>query len=937
MTRFSYALFSGLACLALAFGGAACGPNDDDDTTPDTTDTPLPSPETTETPASVTPTPPSTATPVPETPTPVTITPTPTPPRGALQGPVEVRFDDTGAPHIFATNDYDLFFTQGYVAAHQRLFQMELNRFQALGRKTEIYGAGSLGEDLLVRALKPMTHARNEIAAWQGTRDRELGWIEAYVAGVNAYLDDAMAGRNGATLPDAILALGYQPEPYTVAQLFAMDFMFGITLGPDPLLELTITILRLALGDEAMSDFLRLAPIEDAYTVPDAQEPVETEAPRLTQNRPTSPTGLSRMDESEAWRHARALMAQPETRKQILAALPRIQRLTLFDRFSGSNAWVVSGAYTDSGYPLLANDPHMGIDTPNLFHQVHLNTTEAGGDLNIMGVVAAGGPGIILGHTDRVGWGVTTSYFDVTDLYLEVPAPGGVRFGRQVVPYESWEETFRIRQSDGTFVEEVHEVKRVPHHGPVLPPELLGLPEELVITMKWAGEQRTGSTLGTIFKFILAHDMDDIRAAMSGHRLGAGNFVFATVDGDIAYDPTTSLPVREGDTGDPPWFALPGTGGYEWTGEYIEPDEIPHTYNPPAGFVATANNDPSGHTADGDPLNDGRYLGATYASGMRARRIEDWLRERVGGGQRLNAADMVELQADVDALMARRLIPYLLEAAQRRPDLLDEADQGALSLVDSWDYHMRGDSAAAALYATWWPLAFQEVFEDDLIEDLFGSFNGDYGQYFARPLIYFLDATHENIDEIDAGTAPFPSVTGVNYFDDQGTEGVVETRDEQLLEAFHRAVVHLRAVLGDDSSAWQWEAIHTVTLNNASSPWVEGLDRGPYPVDGTGFTVDCADGILFENGGPPEVFDVWKAPVMRTVMDFDGGRIATYLTLVGGQADDPESPHFNDQTQDWVDNVARPRPFTRTEVEDATEEVWSLPVGFPEATLSTTP
>ncbi len=937
-----------LSCAALV----ACGHSGDDDVTssPVPEVTPTESPATTTppapsaTPLSSTPEPatmtpePATMTPEPATMTPEPATPTPIPPRGTLSSPVEVRFDTTGAPHIYAENDHDLFFAQGYLAAHQRLFQMELNRLQALGRKTEIHGSGSLGEDMLVRALRPIAHAEDEMAAWEGVRDRELGWFEAYVEGVNGYIDDALAGRNGASLPDAMIALDYRPDYYTVPQLFAMDYMFGITLGPDPLLELTITILDIALGDDAMLDLLKLAPIEDAYTVPDAQVAAvaagRAVSPASHEGAPAPSHGARVHWPPELRAHIETLMAQPEKRRQVLAALPRIQALDLFKRFSASNAWVVHGEHTSSGFPLLANDPHMGIDTPNLFHQVHLNTRQAGGDLDIMGVVAAGGPGIILGHNDRVGWGVTTSYFDVTDLYLEVPATGpaapggGVWFEREVVPYETWDETFRIRQADGSYTEEVHQVKRVPHHGPVLPPELLGLPEELVISMKWAGEP-DGSTLGTILKFILAHDIDDIRTAMEAHKLGAGNFVFATVDGDIAYDPTTRLPIRQGDDGSPPWYALPGTGGFEWTGDTIPPDQIPHAYNPPAGFLVTANNDPSGDTADGDPLNDGTYLGATYASGMRARRIDQWLRSRIAAGTPVSAEDMVALQGDVDSLMARRLVPYLLQAADRRPDLVDTDDQAALSLLQDWDYLASGDSPAAALYATWWPTAFQEIFEDDLIPDLFTSFNGDYGQYYARPLVYFLDATADNIDAIDAGTAPFPSATGVNYFDDTATEGTVETRDEQLLEAFHRSVAHLSALLGPDPSGWRWDAIHTATLNNASSPWVTGLDRGPYPLDGTGYTVDCADSVLFENGNPPELFDVWKGPVMRTVMDFDGGIIRTYITLAGGQVDDPDSAHFNDQTDDWVANVARPQPFTRAEVEAATEETWILPSGFP--------
>jgi len=197
--------------------------------------------------------------------------------------------------------------------------------------------------------------------------------------------------------------------------------------------------------------------------------------------------------------------------------------------------------------------------------------------------------------------------------------------------------------------------------------------------------------MGTIFRFIEAKNMNDIEAAMADHKIGAGNFVFATIDGDIAYDARTSLPLREINSASPPWFALPGTGGYEWTGEYIPAEMVPHTVNPVSGIAVTANNDPSGDTADNNPLNNEWYFGATYASGMRARRIDDQLREWISSGRKLTAQDMMTLQADLDSLLARRLIPYLLEAADRNPGMLNSDETTALGYVREWDYQMSGD------------------------------------------------------------------------------------------------------------------------------------------------------------------------------------------------------------------------------------------------------
>ena len=232
----------------------------------------------------------STASPIPTpsaSPAPATATSTPItsdcPEEGdptTLHCPVDVRFDPRGTPHIYAESEHDLFFTQGWLAAHERLFQIEDNRLRALGRRAELYGSGRLSDDLFMRALRLQTYGADELTRWQTAYPRELGWLSAYIAGLNAYLDDAAAGRNGARLPESYQAIGYAPAHFQAAEFMAMDRLFALSLGPDPGLELTITLLKLVLPAPMFRDLLRTAPIEPAFTTVDAETEPGSGGPR---------------------------------------------------------------------------------------------------------------------------------------------------------------------------------------------------------------------------------------------------------------------------------------------------------------------------------------------------------------------------------------------------------------------------------------------------------------------------------------------------------------------------------------------------------------------------------------------------------------------------------------------------------------------------------
>ncbi len=648
-----------------------------------------------------------------------------------LGAPVIVLGDEDGVPHIYARDEHDALFMQGYLHARDRLFQLDVQRRTASGTLAELLGQAALPSDVELRTIGLRRAAERSLAAYStGAR----AGLSAYAAGVNAWVASH-------SLPTEYAALEITKfEPWTALDSALIGKALAFQLSFDLDIDATLQYLEyqkklVALNPQAGAqladglfflDVFRSAPFDPAASVPDANGPPPRTmgADTLAEKQPQNPQS-SGIDPDAA----RLL----ERYRAKLEQVPFLKRtLSRTERQIGSNEWAVSGRYARHGRPLVANDPHLSLDLPANFYDLQITTFKEG--IDAIGSSIAGAPWIVLGQNRHITWGETTTGFDVTDTYQEqvVPDPGSpsglstVYQGQleHVIPVPL---VFRVNARDGGAPDTV---VTVPPGGGI-PPVALIVPRRnngpivqldaatgTAISVQYTGFGGTRE-LETFRLLNRARNLDDFKAALQYFDVGSQNFIYGDIRGNIGYFTTGEVPLREDlqagrVNGSPPWFIRNGRGGNEWLRkatpsptdgsgyEYLPFEELPQVVNPRSGFVANANNDPAGVTLDNNPLNQLRpggqglyYLGYSFDYGTRAGRITQMLREELARG-RVDMSDMQAMQADVTLYDAQVFAPRIVQAlrnAQRNdaPAALQALAAnarivGAVSRLERWNY-----------------------------------------------------------------------------------------------------------------------------------------------------------------------------------------------------------------------------------------------------------
>ena len=738
-----------------------------------------------------------------------------------LQSEVTIVRDDWGIPHIYASNPHDLFFAQGYVHAQDRFWQMEFWRRIGSGRLSEILGESALEQDRFIRTV-----------GWHRAAQRDLVQIDAeaetvledYAAGVNAYVSKHQ-GRLG--LEFAVLGLtgtDVEIEPWTPLN--------SVTWGK---------VMAWDLSGNRETELLR-AHIADQLGTPAVDELVPHYSDDYPVIVPDPPASAS-------------LRAVPDL---ALDTFPLGNGNHL-----GSNNWVISGERTESGMPLLANDPHLGIQMPSIWYEIGLHCDPVGPDCpyNVVGASFASTPGVIIGHNQRIAWGVTNLGPDVQDLFIErvnPDKPNQYEFRGEWRDMEIIREEIHVAGREEPVVMDV----RMTHHGPIINDVAGGTAKTWSfgwepLALAWTALE-PGTLVESILRLDRAGDWEDFREALSYWDAPSQNFVYADVDGNIGYQAPGRIPIRGAGDGTRP---VPGwTGEYEWV-ETIPFDDLPRSFNPAKGYIVTANN----AVVD----SDYPYLIAKdWAPGYRACRIC----ELIEANPSLSVNDMMAIQADNAPVWAREVVPYVTSLSTDDPRI-----GRAIDLLQAWDGRVTGDSAAAALFEAFRLHLIDETVADELGQDLLRD---------ARPEV------------MDALLSLLPHETS-EWFDDVTTTRV-ETRDDVLLAALEQAVEDLSDVQGTNMDKWRWGAMHTASFENQSVGQcginlVERLfNRGPFAVDGTIATVNQADYSL------SEPFAVRTIASYRQVVDLaDLSRSVSMHTT--GQSGHPFHRHYDDMIAPWRD------------------------------------
>lgn len=568
--------------------------------------------------------------------------------RLALQGlmaPVEVLREPSGMVHLKAQSEEDLFFALGVVHAQDRLWQMEFQRRVGAGRLSEVVGPATLKQDKFLRTWGFYLAAEQ---AYESLSPEGKAIVDAYVAGINAYL------KTNPPLPLEYRLLGFRPEPWKAADVLVWAKMMAYDLSANWEEELKrYRLLAKGVKPERLSQLLPPYPA-NGVTILQAADLPPLPNPQLA----PEPNPAPKPDA--------AARAQAEALLELAQSIPRFME--------ASNNWVVAGSRTTTGKPLLADDPHLGLGVPSLWYLAHL---EAPG-YRAIGATLPGVPGVVIGHNDRIAWGVTNVGADVQDLYvLEDNASAGYRYKGRLEPYRVRDEVIKVKGQPDVVLKVRQTV-----YGPVIS-DAVDVPGGKPLALRWTALDAQDRLLEAFVGINRAKNWQEFTEALSLYSTPSQNFVYADVDGNIGYIAPGKFPIRKpGHSGLTP---VPGDGSFDWQG-YVPFERWAKVLNPKEGFIVTANNRvlPPGYP---------NQMSLEWAEPLRAERI----RQMILAKPKLGLEDMQAMQQDQYSLLYRDFRPLL----QSLSALSERANVWKARLL-AWDGHMHPDSVEATVFQAWY-------------------------------------------------------------------------------------------------------------------------------------------------------------------------------------------------------------------------------------------
>jgi penicillin amidase len=822
-----------------------------------------------------------------------------------LASKVSVLRDAQGVPQIYADTAADLFRAQGYVAAQDRFFQMDLRRHVTAGRLAEMVGPSGLETDKVIRTLGWRRVAQAELPTLASSTQQ---YLQAYADGVNAYLEHA-GSPSHLGLEYAVLSRsvnGYRVEPWTPADSLAWLKAIAWDLKGNYADEITRARLSRRVSPARLAalypayPFSRHAPIlstQDWYPgAPASGTPVaDPGTDPGTDPAGAVPTYLRAKDDQRVY--AAVLSALD----QVPAAMGNASEI-------GSNSWVVGPSRSTTGKPLLANDPHLAVGIPGIWYQsgLHCRRVSAACPFDVSGFSFAGLPGIVTGHNQSIAWGVTNLDPDVTDLYLEqIQGSGYLRDGHEVAMQTRAEV---IKVAGGA---DVSITVRSTVHGPLVSDVLQDaatagvdarVPGRLAggvyaVSLAWTGLQGD-QTADALFELDTAQNFAEFRKAASRFAVPSQNLVYADVHGHIGYQAPGKVPIRASATRGavPGYWPSPGwTSKYDWKG-YVPFDQMPSSYDPPEGYIVAAN---QAVTSSQTP-----FLTSEWDAGYRSQRIRDL----IAATRKVSPARMSRIQDDTFNGFAPLLTKYL------RAVKVNSFTHDAQRLLKGWNYTEpsgRSRSAASAAYFNAvWNRLLEYTFDDELPQGL----DADGGGRWMLVVSQLLDKPSDP------------------WWDDRATAGLTEGRDEILRRAMTQARLDLTQALGKNPVTWQWGRLHRLTLRSTvlggdSVPaYVRRLfNRGAWDMPGGSAIVNANayDAAATCKAGSADCFSVTHAPSMRMIVDL-GSLDASRWVDQTGVSGHPFDRHYADQVDAWVAGRTFAWPFSVRAVRAVTEDELTL-------------
>lgn len=723
-----------------------------------------------------------------------------------LKGSVDIYRDDFGVPHIIAhQDDLDAFFALGYVHAQDRFWQMEFQRRVVQGRLSEIFGQTTLDKDQYLRTWG-FYYAAEE--AWPALSATTKAIVQSYTDGVNAFI------RQG-HFPLPILLLHYQPQPWTVIDSIAWQKMMAWDLQNS---------WEQKLKNYLITQHLNTTQINVIFP------PYPASAPTILSNKDLIQSRLIHHDASNTFNFKLSQMPNPTTSIQNTLEQTEMLRHELsFENTpgKGSNNWVVSGKFTTTGKPLLANDPHLKLQAPSVWYLAELK----GPHLHVTGATIPGLPGIVIGHNDQIAWGVTNANPDAQELYI-LPPHTPLKVRTEIIRIKNKQDVIlQVPISkQGPIISEVTAARKIGNH----------------IALHWPALMQGDTTLQSMLEINYAKNWPDFVNALHHFITPSQNFVYADIQGNIGYYLPGKIPIRANGINPLP---IPFNKRHEWLG-YIPFERLPHVYNPPEGYIASANN---------KAVTENYPYPLTFhweTVPYRIIRIHQLLMQN----QPLSMEKMQIIQNDAITLLWTDISPFLLK--NTRP--LNKQSKYALDKLRLWDGNSSLNSIAASIFAYW----YREL----------AIMNPNFLQeYAAYPNPLFIK---------------YQLQSNGSYCRSNATHNC----NELLSQTLQKAIQKLMQDHGTHSKQWQWQYIHHAVFSELGLGTVNAINwiwNRDIASPGDNYTINAATFNLRN-------FNIIDSPSYRQIIDLSDLNKSVYI-LTPGQSNDPFNRHYADQMRLWRD------------------------------------
>ncbi|MBN1397006.1 MAG: penicillin acylase family protein [Bacteroidetes bacterium] len=756
-----------------------------------------------------------------------------------LTNEVRIYRDEYGVPHIDAQNEYDAFFAAGYTHAQDRLWQMELARRAGCGRLSEVLGEQTLKIDKLFRTLGLSRYSQKLAQQIDGDTRKVL---QAYADGVNHFIS-THKGR----YPVEFDMLQIEPEQWTVENSLLISRLMAWEMNFSRWIDLLLAELVQRFGEEKAKEIFPYWP---------------ENAPLIIDKRYKSKNIVQDLKP----------FFNAEGEYRLLMGLTALE--------CGSNAWAVSGKKTITGKPILANDPHLLLMLPGRWYEIHI----AAPTIDAAGMSIPGVPFIVAGRNQNIAWGITNAMMDDNDYYYEevdsIRLPTLYKYNDKWMPVDEIIDTIIVKGSLPIALS-IYST----HRGPIvnrIEPTAQNL--KSLVSMRWTGHEISNEA-GAFYRINKASNWREFQEALKLYAAPALNFVYADINGNIGYITGGKIPVRKTKG---PTMPYPGwIDEYDWKG-FVPFEQMPYVYNPPEGFLATANN----------KIIDDSYpyhISHHWESPWRSIRICEVLREQ----ELFTIEDIQRLQLDLKSTQAREIVPYIIHAYDSIT-ITDPDVKTMLEYYRSWSYDMHKEDVSTALFQATITKLVYNTFYDKMGDQLYGL----YDTLASTPL----SALSHLIADPES-----------EWFDDWKTPEF-ETRDACIRKSVSGAISDLKERLGGELKEWQWGRLHKVAFRHvfgANKILAGFFNVGPFSVGGSHATVNV--GQYFLN----HPYENTVGASMRQIFDLADVN-HTLSILPPGQSGQVFSKHYKDQVMLWLNGGYKVRPMQINIIESACKEVLIL-------------